>query len=91
MVQDFDEAGDIEYAVYFPSPKQVSFRRREDSFKTPVVSSTPKEDAGPCSVQADTALVVKITPLGLAERENDLRNQDDGVRYTYIKVPARII
>ena len=77
MVQDFDEGGEIEYAVNFKSPKQVSSRRTEESSKTTIVSSTPKDDAGCCSVQADKELVVKITPL--EEREKDLRNQDDEV------------
>ena len=44
MEQNFDEAGDIEYAVHCTLPKQVS-SRRDDSFKTTAVSSTPKEDA----------------------------------------------
>ena len=77
MVQDFDEGGDMDYAVHCTSLKQVSSRRRDDSSKTTPVSSTPKEDAGRCSVQADKQLVIKITPLG--DREKDLRTQDDDV------------
>ena len=77
MVQDFDEGGDMDYAVHFTSPNQVSSRRRDDSSKTTPVSSTPKEDIGRCSVQADKQLLIKITPLG--DMEKDLRTQDDDV------------
>ena len=77
MVQDFDEGGDMDYAVHFTSPNQVSSRRRDDSSKTTPVSSTPKEDIGRCSVQADKQLIIKITPLG--DMEKDLRTQDDDV------------
>ena len=54
-----DEAGDVDYAVHVQRQEGHSEERRVESTKTIPVSSTPKLDAGPSSIQLDKKMVVK--------------------------------